>query len=366
MAIENHPPVDSPAAGDKQTSPNKVNWKQVGAFLGLTFFLTWGLDFVLFLIGGLQKPAAMFSLQLQMLLPAFSAILLGMFYFADSPINIKNNRSRSRWFTWFYLVFTLLYIAATVAVFIQPILMQSLSPVLLSFSLIGLILIIVLRATGGKDTFTSVGMGGGNPRLWLLFGLGVVLYFGLQTLLNWVFKMGAPVDLNKLIASLPPTGLSTEVLFALIAFQTIVQGPLLGLIITFGEEYGWRGYLQPALYGLGKIRAVALVGVIWGIWHWPVILMGHNYPGHPYLGMLLMTLFCMGLAFFLGYAVFKARGVWIAAFLHALVNQTASFFMGVVYTPADTSFSFGMGIPGLVILALVVALILRDPVWKQE
>jgi membrane protease YdiL (CAAX protease family) len=152
----------------------------------------------------------------------------------------------------------------------------------------------------------------------------------------------------------------------IIAAQSLILGPFLGLLVTFGEEYGWRGYLQPALSGLGRVRAVTLVGIIWGIWHFPVIWMGYNYPGHPYLGSLLMLLFSLGLAFLLGYAVLKARGIWIAAFLHALVNQSFGFFMGVIYAPGDAAYSFGIGIPGLVVVALLVVLILRDPVWKQD
>jgi hypothetical protein len=78
-----------------------------------------------------------------------------------------------------------------------------------------------------------------------------------------------------------------------------------------------------------------------------------------------MVLFCIGMAYILGYAVLKARGVWIAAFLHALINQSFAYFMSVIYTPKDTSLSFGIGIYVVIIFALVVALILRDPIWKQ-
>ncbi len=365
MNMENQPPAAPIPAADKPASHKPVNWKQVGAFLALTFGLTWGLDLALYLTGGLQNPAAITALQLQMLLPAFSAMLLGMFFWADSPINIKTNRSRSRWFTWFFLAFTLVYIAGVTVVFLQPAMVQTVNSVMLLPSLIGLVLLIVLRATGGKKTFTSVGMGGGQPKLWFLFGLGVVLFMGLQTLLNWIFKLGTPVDLTPLFAQITATGIPQQALFALVAIQAILLGPFLGLIVTFGEEYGWRGYLQPALLGLGKVRGIALVGIIWGIWHWPVIWMGYNFPGHPYLGSLLMTLFCIGLAFFLGYAVLKARGLWISAFLHALVNQSLSFFVAMVYKPTDMAFSFGVGIPGLVLIALVVLLILRDPLWKE-
>ena len=88
----------------------------------------------------------------------------------------------------------------------------------------------------------------------------------------------------------------------------------LGLILGFGEEYGWRGYLQNELFQLGRIRGVLLVGVIWGAWHWPLILMGYNYPGYPLLGLLLMALYTTGLAVVLGYAVLRSGSIVLAAF----------------------------------------------------
>lgn len=343
----------------------RVKWKQVGVFLALTFGLTWALDLVLYLSGGLTNPAASVALQFQMLLPAFSAILLGMFFFKDSLINIRNNRSLSRWFTWYYLLFTLLYFVAVIFAFIRPDLAPYIGSIMLAPGVLGMLLVIILRWRGGKETFAAVGMAGGKPKYWLLFGVGIILFAGLQTLLNWLFKMGQPVDLGGLLAQTPAPGLSLNMLIALVTVQTLFLGPFLGLLVTFGEEYGWRGYLQSALSALGRVRAVLLVGVIWGVWHWPVIWMGYNYPGHPWLGSLLMLLVSIGLAFLLGYTVFKAKGIWIAAFVHALVNQAFSFFMGFVYAPADPAFAFGIGIPGVIVIALLVLLLLRDPLWKQ-
>ena len=195
MNIGNQTSTSSPVV-PAASSSKKVNWKQVSTFVGLTFGLTWVLDLVLFLKGGLTNPAAIIVLQLQMLLPAFSAMLLGMFFFKDSPINIKNNHSKSKWFTWYFLLFTLLYAVAVIISFIRPELVQTISSVMLIPGLVGMILVIVLRAVGGKDTFAGVGMGGGKVKLWFLFGLGIIAFAGLQTLLSWLFKMGQPVDLS--------------------------------------------------------------------------------------------------------------------------------------------------------------------------
>jgi hypothetical protein len=59
----------------------RPNWRHVGAFLGLTFGLTWLLDLAIYLRGGLATAGVTTILQLQMLLPAFSAIVLGLFFF---------------------------------------------------------------------------------------------------------------------------------------------------------------------------------------------------------------------------------------------------------------------------------------------
>ena len=171
MSIESQPTTDTNIT-PAETPVKHVNWKQVGAFLGLTFGLTWLLDLALFLNGGLKSPAALISLQFQMLLPAFSAILLGMFFFKDSLINVKNNHSKSRWFTWYYLVFTLIYAIATILVFFRPDQIQIIMSVMLLPSVIGMILVIILRLVGGKDTFAGVGMGGGKAKLWFLYRSG--------------------------------------------------------------------------------------------------------------------------------------------------------------------------------------------------
>ena len=124
------------------------------------------------------------------------------------------------------------------------------------------------------------------------------------------------------------------------AVQSVLLAPILAIVIAFGEEYGWRGYLQSELLKLGRVRGVLLLGVIWGAWHWPIILMGYNYPGYPLLGVVLMTLYTTGLAVVLGYAVLRSGSVLLAAYLHALNNQVVAFIVALGFKPFDTAFSF--------------------------
>jgi membrane protease YdiL (CAAX protease family) len=341
-----------------------VHWRHVSIFLGLTFSMTWLLDLVLYLTGGLTNPSTRLLLQFQMLIPAFAGLLLGVFFFKESPVYYRTNRSASRWFIYYYFLIAALYLAGAVVGLLQPGQVNTLSSMLLIPSVIGLILLVVLRLVGGKNAFAGAGLGGGRARIWALYGVGLVAYFGLQTLLNYVFKLGQVVDVAALYPPGAAPSLPGPVLLLTAILNTIIIGPFLGLIITFGEEYGWRGYLQSEMNRMGRVRGTLLLGVIWGIWHWPVIWMGYNYPGQPVFGSVLMVVYCVELAFFLAYAVFKSKGIWTAAYLHALNNQTVSFFAIAVVAPTSVLFSFVIGLPGLALGALVVLLMLRDPVWK--
>ena len=359
--------LSASAASSEAAEPLRetVNWQHVWAYIGLSFGLAWLIDLLIFLNGGLANPAVKLLMQSMMLMPALAAMLLGMFFFKESPIYYKTNRTTSRWFIYYYFFMTFAYLAVSVFVLVQPAQGLAFSAYLGLLSVIGLLLLLVLRWRGGPQAFSGAGMAGGKGRIWLLYGLGVILFCALETLLNYVFKLGHPGDLAALYPPGSTASISPTLLMISTLFNMVIIGPFLGLIITFGEEYGWRGYLQSELIHLGRIRGVGLLGIIWGIWHWPVIWMGYNYPDQPVLGSLLMVVFTVLLAYFLAYAVFKSKGVWTAAYLHGLLNQTLAFFMLAVFVPTSIVMSFSIGIPALLLGTLIILLILRDPIWKE-
>jgi len=67
-----------------------------------------------------------------------------------------------------------------------------------------------------------------------------------------------------------------------------------------------------------------------------------------------------------GYAVIKTGSIWVAAFMHGLVNSVYGFMLSYGVRPENRIFSFGLGIYGLICLLIVVGWILQDPVWKKE
>jgi membrane protease YdiL (CAAX protease family) len=347
-----------------------VNWKRVGLFLGLTFGLTWVLDLAVWLTVG-YGPRALVALQLQMLIPGFCAVVLGMYVFEDHPIyQARLRRELPRVFYYYFMFYSLLVALAAAAPLVSsdPSLLVAATLTTQVLTLLGLVILVVVRIFGGREAFVRAGLGGGLWRYWLLFSLGFILFYAAQAALNAAFGLGEAIDPAQLLRQLPPEqaeAIPSGLLLLLVGVQSVVLGPVIGLLIAFGEEYGWRGYLQGELTRLGKVRGILLLGMIWGLWHAPVIAMGHNYPGYPLLGILLMTVYTVGLGFALGYAFLKSGSVLLVAWLHALNNQVWSFLSLVVYKPAHPVLSFGLGLYGLACLLAVALLLLLDPVWRQ-
>ena len=125
-------------------------------------------------------------------------------------------------------------------------------------------------------------------------------------------------------------------------------------LFTFGEEYGWRGYLLPRLLPLGEIRASVLIGVIWGLWHLPLLLAGLNYPGVSiFLAIIVFTLVTVALSFtYTWFYVASSGSVVVAAVFHASTNQFSDTFWVPPLLSGVNPFA-----PSLVSAVLIMALV---------
>lgn len=110
--------------------------------------------------------------------------------------------------------------------------------------------------------------------------------------------------------------------FWIALFAGLIAGVTVNAVAGFGEEVGWRGLLQRELAPLGFWKSSWLIGVIWGFWHAPLILQGHNYPQHPWAGVFMMTVMTVLLSPLLGYVTIKANSVIAAAIFHGTFNAT--------------------------------------------
>ena len=108
---------------------------------------------------------------------------------------------------------------------------------------------------------------------------------------------------------------------SLLAILTFVGVPI-GTMLALGEEFGWRGYLLPKLLPLGEVKAALIVGLIWGPWHLPVLIVGLNYPEQPITAVLAVFLLSATLLSLLHTRFYVASGYSLIAvsLLHGSLN----------------------------------------------
>jgi len=139
--------------------------------------------------------------------------------------------------------------------------------------------------------------------------------------------MGLYVALESAGLVPPPSGDQPALGLVGIVF-TLTLGPVINTLVAFGEEFGWRAYLLQKLEQLGVRRALLAHGVIWGVWHWPVIAMGYNYgldyPAAPWAGLAMMTVATVAIGTVIGAIALRADSVWPAALAHGTLNAVGS------------------------------------------
>lgn len=342
----------------------RVDVRRVALFLVVTFALSWGFDPLAKALTGRRDVLALGIAPWSMLAPAAVALSLQLFLFRDSPIHVRRLRDRAAWLPLSFLALTVLYGSVTMLALALPEQARLLSGLANLLTTLWTLSLFWLHSQVGEDGFRRAGVPLGNRDLGFRFAVGVVLFLLSQAALNLLLGLGRLQGVQERVYGVPvPAGLYP---FALVvALGLAVTGtPLGGLAATFGEEYAWRGFLQSHLFRLGRRRGVLLVGLVWGVWHFPVILSGvHTYPP-TWLGLALALIFFPLWGIVQSYAVLKTGSVWVAAFLHGLVNSVYAFTLTYLVRPADKVLSFGLGVYGLLCLAPIVWFVLRDPVWR--
>jgi uncharacterized protein len=142
-------------------------------------------------------------------------------------------------------------------------------------------------------------------------------------------------------------------LLAGIALASVLFAPFINTLFAFGEEYGWRGFLLPRLLPLGRARAHLLGGVIWGLWHAPLILMGFNYPGHPWAGIVWMCALTTLLGVFESEWTLRYGSIFLASFIHGAFNAQAYGIWRLIVPQAHPLSGGFTGILGLAALAVL-------------
>lgn len=152
-------------------------------------------------------------------------------------------------------------------------------------------------------------------------------------------------------------------------FGLILLGGLLNLLPALGEEIGWRGWLWPRLQQYGQLTKILVSGVIWGLWHAPLILLGYNYPlAKGAWGLLFMCGMCVVVGAFFGWLRTLSGNVWPSAIAHAIFNASAgiiSLFM-LMGAVLDTQKASILGWSGWILPGLIIGLVLTFTAWRRS
>jgi membrane protease YdiL (CAAX protease family) len=134
--------------------------------------------------------------------------------------------------------------------------------------------------------------------------------------------------------------------------QALIAGCTINAIFAFGEELGWRGYLLQSLRDKKLPYASLIIGIVWGLWHFPFILLGHNYPQHSIAGVGMMIIWCILLSPTMIYMVIKSKSVIPAAIFHGTLNAISG--ISVLYLVGGNDIINGAtGISGFVAMLVV-------------
>lgn len=214
----------------------------------------------------------------------------------------------------------------------------------------------------------------GHVRWYLLAWFGPAVLSILCAALYFLFFPGRfDPGMGYMMAQIPA---GTELPFplpmlaAIQLAEAVTLAPVMNAFLAVGEEIGWRGYLTPYLTErFGRRPGLLLSGVVWAVWHWPLILLagyeyGTGYPGAPYTGMLLMCVGCAAFGVLLTFLYEKTGSIWAPSLAHGAVNAAAG--IGILFTHAgETSMllgptPFGL-VAGLPLFALAAWVLLKRP-----
>lgn len=110
-------------------------------------------------------------------------------------------------------------------------------------------------------------------------------------------------------------------------FITGTAFAILNAFVATGEEFAWRGLLQPLLTDkFGIFKGITILGFIWSMWHLPALLNGYNYPENPILGsFVLFPIRLIATSFFYVWLTKKSNSFISASIAHGALNgiQTA-------------------------------------------
>ena len=177
--------------------------------------------------------------------------------------------------------------------------------------------------------------------------VGAALYFLLvPNAFDTTFAYVRTLLGNEGLSQLESNGLSGQTYAIISAVSAITYAPFVNMLFAVGEEAGWRGTMYPILkehFGIVKGRLIG--GAVWGVWHWPIMLLagyeyGTTYWGAPVTGPLLFCIITIAMGILFDFLYEKTNCIWVPALCHGEINAFAgvpTLFLNLVVVCDETN-----------------------------
>lgn len=152
------------------------------------------------------------------------------------------------------------------------------------------------------------------------------------------------------LSALTPLSLVLLCIVSVIAV-VLIGGVTLFIIPALGQEIMWRGYVWDKLKFLGFWKASILMGLFWGLWKAPLVLLGYGYPEHPFLGTLWMIFYTVSISPLLLYFRLKTHSVLGASIFHGIYLAFFEISLFLFKSPNQLWLGLG-GLCGIVACAI--------------
>ena len=289
----------------------------------------------------------------------------------------KENKKELFWFFFWLIALTAVAEGVSIAAFYREDLAMTQAG-MMALMYVPLVSVLLsrrsLRGIGFRLRFR------GNVRYYLLAWfspvvfslLGAALYFGL---FPGHFDTSGAILGETLLANLKEQGISYSTYVVVSLISCLTYAPLTNLFLALGEEAGWRGYLYPVLKKtFGEEKGWLLGGLIWGLWHSPLIVFtGYEYgakvPGFPISGVLLFCVFCIACGVLLDLLYVKTGSIWAPCIFHGSINAAGTLGLALLAPGHDAYRLLGPGPQGLVAglpILFVTAFLARKWVRKAR
>ena len=218
-----------------------------------------------------------------------------------------------------------------------------------------LMLLVVTRDGYTKAGWAALGLRHAGFRAWGLALLLPCLTLGFGYSVVWLTGVASLATPAGGLVSLP-----IEMAFAFV----------IALPLAFGEELGWRGYLQPRLDAAGVRLSVVVVWFVQFAYHLPLIV-GADYLGGDNL-LATAVLFAAGdlsFTFLAACLAYRAQSLWPAVFFHSFHNTISQWLFPKFFVGGDADLLLGetglLPALGYVVVGVAVLLALRrdGPPW---